>query len=101
MRMNSAQDSLSNRSWNVKSKRNSAAIIVGASGQGPWQDYETRAVLAGFVEPGGPIIPLLLSTCSIIPELPLFLKQVAWVDFRSSSPDPMDRLLRGIRGRKN
>jgi nucleotide-binding universal stress UspA family protein len=77
-----------------------AAIIVGSSGRGPWQDFETRAFLAEFAERQCPLIPVILPTCTCVPELPIFLKQFTWVDFRSDSPDPLQRLLWGIRGRK-
>lgn len=80
---------------------NSAAIIVGSSGRGPWQDFETRAFLAEFAERGCPLIPVLLATCTAVPELPIFMKQFTWVDFRSANPDPFQRLLWGIRGRRS
>jgi hypothetical protein len=32
------------------------------------------------------------------PELPLFLRQITRVDFRTSDPDPLDRLVWGITG---
>ena len=36
----------------------------------------------------------------IKPELPLFLRQFTWVDFRASDPDPMYQLRWGITGKK-
>jgi hypothetical protein len=46
------------------------------------------------------VIPVILDTCSNVPDLPLFLKSLQWVDFRVSNPDPMQRLIWGITGRK-
>jgi nucleotide-binding universal stress UspA family protein len=90
------QPELERQIGNVKA----AAIIIGGSGRGPWQEFETRAFLAEFAERGCPLIPVLLPTCKAAPELPIFLKQFTWVDFRSASPDPFQRLLWGIRGKR-
>ena len=76
----------------------SAAVIVGLSGLGPWHDVESRAFLTEFLNRSCPIIPVLLETCLTPPELPLFLKQFTWVDFRERVPDPFQRLLWGIQG---
>jgi hypothetical protein len=76
-----------------------AAVVVGSSGLGPWHDFEIRAFLSEFANRGCPIIPVLLETSGTVPDLPLFLKQFTWVDFRKKTPDPWPRLLWGIRGR--
>jgi hypothetical protein len=76
-----------------------AAVIVGSSGLGPWHDFEIRAFLSEFASRECPIIPVLLETSSAVPDLPLFLKQFTWVDFRKKTPDHWPRLLWGIRGR--
>lgn len=88
------QPELERQIKNVKS----AAVIVGSSGRGPWQEVEIRAFLSEFVNRSCPIIPVLLETCTTPPELPLFLSQFTWADFRQRVPDPWKRLLWGIRG---
>jgi hypothetical protein len=77
-----------------------AAIFVGKSGIGPWQEEEIKAFLREFVRRKCPVIPVILKDCSKPPELPLFLSQFTWVDFRISEPDPYEQLLWGIKGRK-
>jgi hypothetical protein len=77
-----------------------AAVFVGQSGVGPWQDMEIRAFLAEFVRRRCPVIPVILPECSTIPQLPLFLKQFTWVDFRKSTPNPFGHLLWGITGKR-
>ena len=47
-----------------------------------------------------PVIPILLPNAPTKPELPLFLRQFTWVDFRISDPDPMYQLRWGITGKK-
>jgi formylglycine-generating enzyme required for sulfatase activity len=47
-----------------------------------------------------PVIPVLLPNAPTKPELPLFLRQFTWVDFRASDPDPMYQLRWGITGKK-
>ncbi len=43
---------------------------------------------------------VLLSDAPQKPALPVFLKAMTWVDFRIQKPDPMQRLLWGITGRR-
>jgi len=78
----------------------SAAILVGESGLGPWQNSEMRAFITEFVDRKCPVIPVILKSCKIVPQLPLFLRQFTWVDFRKPEPDPIERLLWGITGTK-
>jgi formylglycine-generating enzyme required for sulfatase activity len=47
-----------------------------------------------------PVIPVLLSDTPEKPQLPLFLRGLTWVDFRTSDPDPMNQLIWGITGKK-
>ncbi len=75
-------------------------VAVGSSGVGPWQNVEFHAFLLEFVHRKCPVIPLLLSDCSDIPSLPIFLKSFTWVDFRREKPDPFKHLLWGITGRR-
>ena len=76
----------------------SAAVFVGESGFGPWQDMELNAFLRAFVAKRVPVIPVLLKDCENIPTLPTFLRAMHWVDFRKQEPNPMDYLIWGITG---
>jgi hypothetical protein len=81
-----------------------AAIFVGKAGIHPWQKHEIRAWLREFVERDCPVIPVLLEDAPDKPELPLLLKDIEWVDFRTSKQnrdlppeeDPFNRLIWGI-----
>ena len=52
----------------------SAAVFVGKSGIGPWQQFELEAFLREFVERKCPVIPVLLPDAPLQPQLPIFLK---------------------------
>ena len=78
----------------------SVAIFVGESGTGPWQDLEMRAFLNEFVRRRCAVIPVILGDCKAVPQLPLFISQLTWVDFRKDTPPPVDQLLWGITGKK-
>lgn len=78
----------------------SAAVLVGESGLGPWQNSEMRAFISEFVDRKCPVIPVILKSCKTVPQLPLFLRQFTWVDFRKPEPDPVERLLWGVTGTK-
>jgi formylglycine-generating enzyme required for sulfatase activity len=78
----------------------SAAVFVGEDGFGPWQKQELYAFLSEFVNRDCPVIPILLPNAPTKPELPVFLRQFTWVDFRKSDPDPMYQLRWGITGKK-
>ncbi|MBV9691104.1 MAG: TIR domain-containing protein, partial [Ktedonobacteraceae bacterium] len=77
-----------------------AAVFVGKSGIGPWQHQELDAFLREFVQRGCPVIPVLLPDAPQEPTLPVFLRAMTWVDFRKQDPDPMQRLLWGITGKR-
>jgi hypothetical protein len=77
-----------------------AVIFVGLSGVGPWQDMELQAFLSEFVRRRCPVIPVILPECATVPQLPIFLRQFTWVDFRKTTPDPFKQLLWGITGRR-
>ena len=82
------------------SKIATAAVFVGESGLGPWQKQEIYAFLNEFVSRGCPVIPVILANAPKRDELPIFLKSNTWVDFRRQRPDPMERLIWGITGKK-
>jgi hypothetical protein len=78
----------------------SAAVFVGKDGMGPWQQMELYALLNEFVDRGCPVIPILLPNTPEEPELPIFLKGITWVDFRKQDPDPLERFIWGITGKR-
>ena len=78
----------------------SAAVFVGSSGFGPWQEHELDAFLREFVKRQCPVIPVLLPTAPQQPILPIFLSSYMWVDFRQPQPEPMGQLIWGITGIK-
>ncbi len=79
----------------------SAAVFVGKDGVGPWQQEELESFLSEFVNRGCPVIPVLLANTPTKPELPIFLKNRTWVDFRKQDPDPLDQLIWGITGKRS
>lgn len=78
----------------------SAAVFIGASGISPWHQQEMRGFLSEFADRQVPVIPVLLPDAPDQPDLPVFLRQMTWVDFRVADPDPLQRLLWGITGRR-
>ena len=79
----------------------SAAVFVGAEGMGPWQSEEIGAFLSACVKRGIPVIPVLLPNAPSQPDLPVFLAERLWVDFRKDEPEPLGQLLFGITGRRD
>ena len=77
-----------------------AAVFVGETGIGPWQQQEIYAFLNEFVRRNCPVIPVILKNAPKRPALPIFLKNNTWVDFRRQRPDPMGRLTWGVTGKK-
>jgi hypothetical protein len=78
----------------------SAAIFVGESGLGPWQNQEIQALLNQFVKRECPVIPVVLPSAKKTPDLPWTLANVHWVDFRVTHLDPLKQLIWGITGEK-
>ena len=78
-----------------------AAVLVGKDGLGPWQQVEVRACLNEFVNRGLPVIPVLLPSAPVKPKLPLFLKDLSWVDLRNGlTENGLNQLEWGITGIK-
>jgi hypothetical protein len=77
----------------------SAAVFVGSSGLGPWQDEESYAILSRFRKLNRPAIPVILEDAPDGIELPAFLDARTRVDFRKSEPDPLNHLIFGITGK--
>lgn len=78
----------------------SAAVFVGSAGMGPWQQQELYGLLNEFANRRLPVIPVLLPDAPSKPELPIFLRAMTWVDFRSPDPDPQKMLVWGITGER-
>jgi hypothetical protein len=76
-----------------------AAVFVGPSGIGPWQNQEMRAFLNELAERRCPVIPVLLPG-AVTPTLPLFLRGMIWVDLRGQNEAGIQRLIWGITGHK-
>jgi hypothetical protein len=56
-------------------------------------------LLNEFAERGCPVIPVLLPEAAV-PELPVFLRGMTWVDLRLQDDTGLERLIWGITGRK-
>ena len=78
----------------------SAAIFIGASGIGRWQEDEIDIFLDEAKERFLPVIPVFLPDALDEPEFSPFLKSNTRVDFRISDPDPMKQLIWGITGER-
>ena len=76
-----------------------AAVLVGKSGLGRWHIQEARAFLREFMEAGRPVIPVLLPGATP-KSLPLFLREMTWVDFRKEEEAALTQLIWGITGRR-
>ncbi|NGZ09687.1 MAG: TIR domain-containing protein [Nitrospira sp. LK70] len=77
-----------------------AAVFVGKSGIGPWQNVEMRAFINEFVERACPVIPVMLRSATETPKLPILLKSLHCVDFRKVESEPIKQLIWGITGKK-
>lgn len=78
----------------------SAVVFVGKGGLGPWQKSELHAFLSEFHDRKCPVIPALLPDAPVAPALPVFLRGMTWVDFRTQNPLPIDQLIWGITGER-
>jgi len=77
----------------------SAAVFVGESGLGPWEEQETHACLVELVDRKLPLIPVLLPGAATKPNLPIFLRLNTWVDLREGLIDTgLNQLQFGITG---
>ncbi|HEV8432827.1 MAG TPA: toll/interleukin-1 receptor domain-containing protein [Thermoanaerobaculia bacterium] len=81
-------------------KIKSAAVFVGGTGIGPWQQQEIYGLLHEFSRRQTPVIPVLLPEATVEPMLPLFLQSMTWVDFRTGDPEPLEQLIWGITGKR-
>jgi len=54
-----------------------AAVLVGNDGFGPWQSREMRGCLSEFAEHGKAVVPVLLPSCPTdVPKLPFFFETI-------------------------
>ncbi len=74
-----------------------ACVFVGENSIGPWQNAEIRAFLSEFVSRRCTVIPVILPDAKKVPELPLFLKQLMWVDLRRDYEKNLGRLLAAVK----
>jgi nucleotide-binding universal stress UspA family protein len=84
----------------VRSVR-SVAILVGATGIGPWQDVEIQGFIHTALDRDIPVIPVLLHNAVATPELPFYLRPRTYIDFRKNDPHPLKQLVWGIKGIKD
>ena len=78
-----------------------AAVFLGQSGIGPWENLEMRSLLTRAAQEGLLLIPVLLPGAPERPELPNFLAEFTWVDLRAGiTADGIDRLVQGIPKKK-
>ena len=79
-----------------------AAVFLGPKGVGRWQDREIKACLGEFIDRGLKVIPVLLPGRQDPPKLPLFLRDLTWLDYRGGPGDPeaLDRFIWGITGQE-
>lgn len=75
-----------------------AAVFIGDSGIGPWQQLEIETLLRQFIERECPVIPVILPSCQGDPEIPVFLQGMLPVDFRNFDIAPWVLLTWGITG---
>ena len=73
-----------------------AAVFVGDTGFGPWQDMEIRAFLNEFTRRGTPVIPIILPAATTVPDLPLFLQAMTWLDLRQNKAQGISRLVEAV-----
>jgi NB-ARC domain len=74
----------------------SVAVFVGLHGIGRWQQQEIDLAIAENTKRGMPVIPVWLADAPEDSELPHFLENFTWVNFRQTRLDPFERLVQGI-----
>ncbi|WP_204139112.1 toll/interleukin-1 receptor domain-containing protein [Halomicronema sp. CCY15110] len=90
------QDELQTQITNIAA----AAVFIGQKGLGSWQSEEVSAFLEECRIRQCPVIPVILNNAPERLELPIFLRNRHWVDFRRPVPDPLQQLVWGITGIK-
>lgn len=76
----------------------SAAVFIGPSGMGPWQNAEVEIILEKSLDSGCPVIPVLLPGAPERTSLRPFLRRYRPVRFNRNPPDAKNKLYRAITG---
>jgi TIR domain len=79
-------------------KVHAAAVFIGQHAIARGQLLQIYAFIQQYIDRECAIIPVLLPDAPKKPELPSFLAEFGWVDFRKQEPDPMKQLVWGITG---
>lgn len=87
------QDELEKQIANIQA----VCVFVGENGIGPWQKSEIRVFLNEFVSRNCKIIPVILTNATVIPSLPLFLRQMEYIDFREDYELNLQKLVKVLR----
>lgn len=74
----------------------SAAVFFGRNGFGRWQNVELQMFAQESVNRDCALIPVILADAPVDLDIPSILGIRQWVDFRKSSPAPMQQLISGI-----
>ena len=79
----------------------SVVVCFGKSGLGSWHEPEMRAALQEAIRRNCAVIPVLLPDIPSNFEIPLFLRDYTWVDFRNGvdNDEAKAKLLWGITGK--
>jgi hypothetical protein len=76
----------------------SAAVFVGESGIGPWEDKEVQVLLSQFVKRKCPVIPAILPSAKTTPDLPWTMMRLvccsSWGNPARARPRPCSSWLR-------
>lgn len=96
------EDLTPGRLWQAEAEKGlkscrAAAVFIGPSGIGPWENMEVRALLTRAAQEGLPLIPVFLPSAPDKPELPGFLAEFGWVNLRGGiTEEGIEELIRGI-----
>ncbi len=75
-----------------------AAVFIGQQAIKRGQLLQIYACIDQYIDRECAVIPVLLANALQKPELPPFLAEFGWVDFRKPIPDPLKQLVWGIAG---
>ncbi len=75
-----------------------AVVFLGGGGMTDWATIEAEALIEKAKLKDRPLIPVFLPSCARDFEMPWIFTGRTPVDFRKLMPEPIDELIRGIRG---
>lgn len=81
-------------------KVSAAAMFIGQHVIKRGQLLQIYAFIEQYIDRECSVIPVLLPDAPKKPELPPFLAEFGWVDFRKQVPDPLKQLIWGITGER-